>query len=78
MAGLSAALLRVACEPAFPAEVRLDALAAVPGGLSSVEPDLFQFLIAGVEVDSTAGGSRQRCHGFGEGKAVSGSITRAG
>ncbi len=49
VAGLSAALLRVACEPAFPAEVRLDALAAVPGGLSSVEPDLFQFLIAGVE-----------------------------
>jgi putative membrane-bound dehydrogenase-like protein len=49
VAGLSAALLRVACEPAFPVEVRLDALAAVPGGLSSVQPDLFQFLIAGVE-----------------------------
>jgi putative membrane-bound dehydrogenase-like protein len=50
-AGLSAALLRVGCEPASPAEVRLGALAAIPGGLSSVEPDLFQFLIA--SADST-------------------------
>jgi putative membrane-bound dehydrogenase-like protein len=49
VAGLSEALLRVACEPSFPADVRLDALAAVPGGLSSVQPELFQFLIAGVE-----------------------------
>ena len=48
-AGLSTSLLRVACEPAAPAEIRLDALAAVPGGLSSVQPDLFEFLLARVD-----------------------------
>ena len=48
-AGLSTALLRVACEPAAPAEIRLDALAAVPEGLSSVQPDLFEFLLARVD-----------------------------
>ena len=38
------ALLRIARETGLPAEVRLDALAAIPGGLSSVEADQFQLL----------------------------------
>ena len=46
---LSAALLRVAQTSAVPAAVRLDALAAVPGGLSQVEPPVFDFLRANLE-----------------------------
>jgi putative membrane-bound dehydrogenase-like protein len=48
-AELSASLLRVASDPAAPAEVRLDALAAVPGGLDSLRTDLFEFVLARVD-----------------------------
>ncbi|MBI2926766.1 MAG: HEAT repeat domain-containing protein [Verrucomicrobia bacterium] len=48
-ADLGAALLRVARDVAAAAEMRLDALAAVPGGLSAVEPDLFDFLHASLD-----------------------------
>ncbi|MBI4626055.1 MAG: HEAT repeat domain-containing protein [Verrucomicrobia bacterium] len=43
-AALSAALVKVGRNAGVPADVRLDALAAAPGGLSAVEPDLFDFL----------------------------------
>lgn len=46
---LEAALLHVARDSARPIQVRLDALAAVHGGLSSVDRDLFDLLRAGVE-----------------------------
>jgi putative heme-binding domain-containing protein len=46
-----AGLLRMAGEPAAPARVRLDALAAVPGGLARVEPSLFSFLRDQLEPD---------------------------
>ena len=46
---LHAALLRVARNRAHPADVRVDALAAAPGGLTSVEPELFDFLRARLE-----------------------------
>ena len=50
-ADLSAALLRIAHESSAPADVRLAALAALPGGLSSVDPDLFELLLAGTAAD---------------------------
>jgi putative membrane-bound dehydrogenase-like protein len=42
--GLGAALQKVGSDPRTPTEIRLDALAAVPGGLAVVEPELFAFL----------------------------------
>jgi putative heme-binding domain-containing protein len=44
--GIAAALLAVARNADAPAAVRLDALAAVPGGLADVTPALFTFLRA--------------------------------
>jgi putative membrane-bound dehydrogenase-like protein len=41
---LTSALMRLGRDEKAPAEVRLGALAAVPGGLSVVEPVLFEFL----------------------------------
>jgi putative membrane-bound dehydrogenase-like protein len=41
---LSAALLTIARQSAAPADFRLSALAAVPGGLAKAEPSLFDFL----------------------------------
>lgn len=49
IAELTTALLRVARAPATRAEVRLGALAAVPGGLTGVESELFDFLCANVQ-----------------------------
>jgi putative heme-binding domain-containing protein len=43
---LVAVLLQLGKNAAVPAAVRLNALAAVPGGLTAVEPDLFAFLCA--------------------------------
>jgi len=48
-ADLHAALLRVARATSGPIELRLDALAAIHGGLTSVEPDLFDLLQASLE-----------------------------
>jgi putative membrane-bound dehydrogenase-like protein len=45
---LTAALLHVARDASRSSDVRLEALAAVPGGLSAVEPELFDFLCASV------------------------------
>jgi putative heme-binding domain-containing protein len=42
-------LLRVGRSGGLPAEVRLDALASVSGGMAEVEPELFDFLIAHVD-----------------------------
>ena len=41
---MTQSLLRVADNPKLPETVRLDALAAVPGGLSHVPPETFAFL----------------------------------
>ena len=41
--GLASALRKVGDDPTRPTEVRLDALAAVPGGLADVTPELFAF-----------------------------------
>ncbi|MGH8630452.1 MAG: HEAT repeat domain-containing protein, partial [Burkholderiales bacterium] len=46
---LSAALLGVARDATAPREIRLDALAAIPGGLASPDPELFDFLCASIE-----------------------------
>ena len=46
---LQAALLRVGRDSARPIEVRLDALAAVPGGLATVDQELFDLLRSGLE-----------------------------
>ncbi|HEY3131678.1 MAG TPA: PVC-type heme-binding CxxCH protein [Acidobacteriota bacterium] len=46
---LGNALLRVAGNRSQPAEVRLDALAAVPGGLRNVSTELFDFLRANID-----------------------------
>ena len=48
-AELTAALLRVARDTAVPIGVRLDAVAAIPGGLTRVEPGEFDLLRAGLE-----------------------------
>ena len=48
-ADLHAALLRVARDSASPLDVRIDALAAVPGGLTSVDQGLFDLLRSGLE-----------------------------
>lgn len=42
--GVDAALMRVARDPARPVETRLDALGALRGGGSSLDPDLFELL----------------------------------
>ena len=49
VADLQAALLHVARDNPWPIEVRLDALAAVPGGLTSVDRDLFDLLRTSLE-----------------------------
>ena len=43
------ALTRIAADDARPADLRLDALAALPGGVESVAPALMSFLCANVE-----------------------------
>jgi putative heme-binding domain-containing protein len=48
---LSAALLEVARQADRPAEVRIDALAAIPGSQLNLEPDLFEFVRANVTPD---------------------------
>ena len=48
-AELHAALLRVARDSASPLDVRLDALAAIRGGLTSVDPGVFDLLRTGLE-----------------------------
>ncbi|MGH9371179.1 MAG: HEAT repeat domain-containing protein, partial [Vicinamibacterales bacterium] len=48
-ADLRAALMRVAGDKARAPGLRLDALAAVPGGLTAVEPDLFDLLLTSLE-----------------------------
>ena len=45
---LQAALLRVARDSASPLDVRIDALAVLPGGLTSVDQDLFDLLRSGL------------------------------
>jgi len=47
---LRAALLRVGRDSAWPLEVRLDGLAAVPGGLTSVDQDLFDLLRSSLDL----------------------------
>ncbi len=51
---LTAALLRIANDPATPVNVRLTALAAVPGGLAQVDAPIFAFLRAQLEADQPA------------------------
>ncbi len=46
---LTAALLHIARDAAAPANLRLDALAAVPGGVTSVDTALFAFLRDGLD-----------------------------
>ena len=46
---LHAALLRVARDGASPLDIRIDALAALPGGLTSVDQGLFDLLRSGLE-----------------------------
>lgn len=48
-AGLTAALLRVAADPRSPLDLRLEALAAVPGGLNTVEPALLDLLLSSLD-----------------------------
>ncbi len=48
-------LLRVARNAALPLDVRLDALGAVPGGLTSVDPDLFDLLRTSLEPTQPVG-----------------------
>lgn len=45
---LTPALLRVARDSGVPAKTRLDALAAVPGGLDAVDSAMFEFLLTSV------------------------------
>jgi putative membrane-bound dehydrogenase-like protein len=47
----AAALLKIGNNPKAPASLRVSALAAVPGGLSRVEPSLFAFLRAHIDSD---------------------------
>ncbi|HEX2521788.1 MAG TPA: dehydrogenase, partial [Terriglobia bacterium] len=46
---LNCALMRLARDAQSPSEVRLEAMAAIPGGLTAVEPELFDLLRASVE-----------------------------
>jgi putative membrane-bound dehydrogenase-like protein len=48
---LNSALLHLARDPLSPSEVRLEAMAAIPGGLTAIEPELFDLLRASVEPD---------------------------
>jgi putative heme-binding domain-containing protein len=50
-ADFSESLLRLARDPARPAELKLDALGALPSSLKRVEPELFQFLCASLNSD---------------------------
>ena len=51
---LAPALLRVARDEAQPSEVRLGALAAIPGGLNEVDPGSFDFLLGQLGPDRPA------------------------
>jgi putative membrane-bound dehydrogenase-like protein len=46
---LNSALLHLARDPQSPSEVRIEAMAAIPGGLMAVEPELFDLLRASLE-----------------------------
>jgi putative heme-binding domain-containing protein len=46
---LNSALLRLARDPQSPSEVRIEAMAAIPGGLMAVERELFDLLRASLE-----------------------------
>ena len=50
---LPARLLRIAADAKNPAELRLDALAAVPGGLVNPDQSLFTFLISQLDREQT-------------------------
>jgi putative membrane-bound dehydrogenase-like protein len=52
-AKLTAALLRIGNDAKAPVSLRLGALAAVPGGLSNVEPGLFAFLRAQLDPEES-------------------------
>ena len=54
-AELTDALQRVARESAAPAEVRLEALAAIPGGINSVDAELLDLLRASIAPTQTVG-----------------------
>lgn len=49
VAGFGEPLLRVGCDPARPADLRLQALAALRDGLPAVDPKLFDFLQSGLD-----------------------------
>lgn len=51
---LARALMAVGRNPAIPADVRLEALAAVPGRLGPLEPALFDFLRAHLDAEQAA------------------------
>jgi putative membrane-bound dehydrogenase-like protein len=51
---LRAALVRVALDDSKPGDLRLDALGAVDGGLRSVEPALFDLLLASLDPEKPA------------------------
>ena len=46
---LAGPLLRVARDPAAPLDLRLDALAAVPDGLTAVDPEVFELLTSSLD-----------------------------
>jgi putative membrane-bound dehydrogenase-like protein len=54
-ADLASALMAVANDPAAPSKDRLNALAAVPGGLASVAPEIFGFLRENLGPDIAVG-----------------------
>ncbi len=51
--GVSASLLRIAGDARNPAELRLDAMAAIPGGLANPPENLFTFLTGKVDRDQS-------------------------
>ena len=53
--GLAPALLKIAARSGDPVDVRLGALAAVPGGLAPVEPGAFAFLLDRLRPDRPVG-----------------------
>ena len=53
--GLAGALLKIASDEKQPAELRLEALAATPGGIGALDTPLFDFLLSQLRVDGEVG-----------------------
>ena len=76
VSNLSAALLRVGRDHTLPDEVRLKALAAVPGSLDGLDPELFDLLSASVKPSQTVASRTAAASALGRSKLTPDQLLR--